>query len=382
MEDSKQKQEIQDTHHVELYNRDITDILGDAPKWLIHTGSYMLYGIIGLLLVGTALFQYTDTVEGTVMIDDLANVKWVMAKSSGPIDEFFVEDGSLVKKNDTIAMIRNQASLKDVVHFCQVLTNVEWFYRTRDKKYLERYPLDLIMGEMTGAYEQFTKAVNDCYQEDEFNVYPRKREFLQKELLILKKYPEKNELEILRVERELFNLSIDRQVLRQGNLKQLELAYERMVNGLRAWEAKYLIKSPASGRIIMGNRWAMTNLVNEGDTICSILSSNKGEWVGRMRLTQQEITGLHVGDPVNIELVKYPAHTYGYLLGSVASISYVPYNKSYALEIHFPNLLRTTARKEIPYEVGLAGNAEIVTSSRSVLSRIFTPISEILHKKE
>ena len=153
-----------------------------------------------------------------------------------------------------------------------------------------------------------------------------------------------------------------------------------MVNGLRAWEAKYLIKSPASGRIIMGNRWAMTNLVNEGDTICSILSSNKGEWVGRMRLTQQEITGLHVGDPVNIELVKYPAHTYGYLLGSVASISYVPYNKSYALEIHFPNLLRTTARKEIPYEVGLAGNAEIVTSSRS--SRIFTPISEILHKKE
>ena len=341
-----------------------------------------MYGIITLLLIGTALFQYTDTIEGTVTIDDLANVRWVMAKSAGPIDEFFVEDGSHVQKNDTIAMIRNQASLKDVVHFCQVLTNVEWYYRTLDKRYLEKYPLDLIMGEMTGAYEQFTKAVNDCYIEDEFNVYPRKREFLQKELLILKKHPEKNELEILKVERELFNLSIDRQVLRQGNLKQLELAYERMVNSLRSWEAKYLIKSPASGQIIMGNRWAMSDQVNEGDTICSILSSNKGEWVGRMRLDQQEVTGLHIGDPVNIELVKYPAHTYGYLLGNVTSISYVPYNKSYALEIHFPDSLRTTARKKIPYEVGLTGKAEIVTSSRSVLSRIFAPIHEILHKKE
>lgn len=382
MEDSRQKKETQETHHIELYNRDITDILGDAPSWLIHTGSYLLYGIITLLLIGTALFQYTDTIEGTVTIDDLANVRWVMAKSAGPIDEFFVEDGSHVQKNDTIAMIRNQASLKDVVHFCQVLTNVEWYYRTLDKRYLEKYPLDLIMGEMTGAYEQFTKAVNDCYIEDEFNVYPRKREFLQKELLILKKHPEKNELEILKVERELFNLSIDRQVLRQGNLKQLELAYERMVNSLRSWEAKYLIKSPASGQIIMGNRWAMSDQVNEGDTICSILSSNKGEWVGRMRLDQQEVTGLHIGDPVNIELVKYPAHTYGYLLGNVTSISYVPYNKSYALEIHFPDSLRTTARKKIPYEVGLTGKAEIVTSSRSVLSRIFAPIHEILHKKE
>lgn len=382
MEDSRQKKETQETHHIELYNRDITDILGDAPSWLIHTGSYLLYGIITMLLIGTALFQYTDTIEGTVTIDDLANVRWVMAKSAGPIDEFFVEDGSHVQKNDTIAMIRNQASLKDVVHFCQVLTNVEWYYRTLDKRYLEKYPLDLIMGEMTGAYEQFTKAVNDCYIEDEFNVYPRKREFLQKELLILKKHPEKNELEILKVERELFNLSIDRQVLRQGNLKQLELAYERMINSLRSWEAKYLIKSPASGQIIMGNRWAMSDQVNEGDTICSILSSNKGEWVGRMRLDQQEVTGLHIGDPVNIELVKYPAHTYGYLLGNVTSISYVPYNKSYALEIHFPDSLRTTARKKIPYEVGLTGKAEIVTSSRSVLSRIFAPIHEILHKKE
>lgn len=382
MEDSRQKKGTQETHHIELYNRDITDILGDAPSWLIHTGSYLLYGIVTLLLIGTALFQYTDTIEGTVTIDDLANVRWVMAKSAGPIDEFFVEDGSLVQKNDTIAMIRNQASLKDVVHFCQVLTNVEWYYRTLDKRYLEKYPLDLIMGEMTGAYEQFTKAVNDCYIEDEFNVYPRKREFLQKELLILKKHPEKNELEILKVERELFNLSIDRQVLRQGNLKQLELAYERMVNSLRSWESKYLIKSPASGQIIMGNRWAMSDQVNEGDTICSILSSNKGEWVGRMRLDQQEVTGLHIGDPVNIELVKYPAHTYGYLLGNVTSISYVPYNKSYALEIHFPDSLRTTARKKIPYEVGLTGKAEIVTSSRSVLSRIFAPIHEILHKKE
>lgn len=382
MEETKQKQELKNARQVEFYNRDIADILGDAPRWLIHSGSYLLYGIIALLLIGTSLFQYSDTVGGHIIIDDLANVKWVLANSSGPIDELFVKDRTLVKKNDTIGIIKNQASLQDVVHFCRILTNVEWFYRTGDKKYLERYPFNLIMGEMSGAYEQFTKAVSDCKTEDEFNVYPRKQSFLKKELLKLKRQPEKYDLEILRVERELFNLSVEEQTLSLINRRQLELAYERMVNSLTVWESKYLIKSPADGQVVMGERWAMTNLVNQGDTICSILSGNKEEWMGRIRLSPHEVTDLHVDDPVNIELAKYPAHTYGYLLGRVASISYVPYNKSYALEVRFPDSLKTTARKEIAYEVGLSGNAEIVTSSRSILSRIFTPISEILHQKQ
>lgn len=36
---------------IELYSRESSsDMLGDMPNWLIHTGSYIVYGLIAVLL--------------------------------------------------------------------------------------------------------------------------------------------------------------------------------------------------------------------------------------------------------------------------------------------------------------------------------------------
>ena len=34
---------------VEVYSRENNDMLGDMPEWLIHTGSYIVYGLIVFL---------------------------------------------------------------------------------------------------------------------------------------------------------------------------------------------------------------------------------------------------------------------------------------------------------------------------------------------
>lgn len=47
-------------------------------------------------------------------------------------------------------------------------------------------------------------------------------------------------------------------------------------------------------------------------------------------------------------------------------------------DIAFPEQLYTTAKKEIKYQLGLKGEAEIITSNHSVLSRIFNPILKLL----
>ncbi|MCB6642945.1 hypothetical protein LI173_20730, partial [Phocaeicola vulgatus] len=57
------------------------------------------------------------------------------------------------------------------------------------------------------------------------------------------------------------------------------------------------------------------------------------------------------------------------------------HNKSYAVEVAFPEGLTTTNHKEIKYEIDLSGKAEIITSSRSILSRIFAPIYELFKEK-
>ena len=156
------KPEDKEADKVELYNRENNDILGDMPNWLIHTGSHIIYGLIGLLIIFAALFSYPDTVKTGVTIDDLSKTAWITVGQSGIIDRFFVEDRQQVKRNDTLGILRNAASMEDVKKFSRVLGDVEAYYRTNEIKYLNRFPFDLIMGEMTGAYGQFTDAVRTC----------------------------------------------------------------------------------------------------------------------------------------------------------------------------------------------------------------------------
>lgn len=375
------KPDSAETDKVDVHNRENNDILGDLPNWLIHTGSYIVYGIITLLILGTALFKYPDVVKSNVTIDDTVNVEWITANYSGAIDRFFVEDQSKVQRNDTLGVLKNTASIVDVKKFCLVLANVEQYYRSNDVSYLQNYPFDLIMGEMTGAYEQFTQAVRNCVMDREFDLYPQREKYLKKELEILSKSKGTNELAILKVKRELFELEMTHKMEETKNRRLLELAYENMVNSLKTWESKYLIKSKSNGIVVWGKSWGMSNLINEGDTLCTVVSEQTGQPVGHIKLSQDEVAGISKGNKVNIELAKYPAHTYGYLVGEVASVSYVPYNKSYAVEVFFPNGLVMTDKKKIAYEIGLSGKAEIIASSKSILNRIFTPLYQLFNKK-
>jgi multidrug resistance efflux pump len=375
------KPDPQEVNKIELYVRSTNDILGDLPNWLIHTGSHIVYGIIILLILGTALFKYPDVIKSGVTVDDLANVEWITANRSGKIDRFFVENESRVKHNDTLGILKNAASITDVRRFCRVLSNVEQYYMTNDISYLQNYPFDLIMGEMTAAYEQFTQAVRTCLMYQEFDLYPQKQKYLKEELRILEQSNRADEISILKVKRELFELKVNHKMELGQNRRMLELAYENMVNSLKTWDANYLIKSNSDGVVVWGKSWGMSNLVNEGDTLCTVVSERKGHPVGHIKLSQEQIAEIAPGNQVNIELTKYPTHTYGYLLGEVVSISYIPYNKSYAVEVGFPDHLVTTNKKKINYEIGLSGKAEIITSSRSVLSRIFAPIYQLFNQR-
>ncbi len=367
-----------DPERIEVYHTENNDMLGDMPGWLIYTGSYAVYGLIALLVIGSALFQYPDVVKQHIRIDDTGSVEWITSSHTGRIDRFLVEDGAQVKAGDTLGVFKSTASLADVKTFCRILTNVEYYYRTNNADYLRNYPFDLIMGDMTPAYEQFTQAVRNCLMYHDFDLYPQKKRFLNEELKIMRTNDKTDTLSLLKVKRELFELEIAHKMETGENLRALEIAYENIVNQLKAWENTYLIKCRNSGIVLWGKSWGLGGEMVEGDTLCTVLSQKRGTLTGHVQVNEARISGIQVGNKVNIELNKYPSHSYGKLTGEVASISFVPHSKNYAIEVAFPNGLLTSNGKKIKYEIGLSGQAEIVTLSRSVLSRIFAPIKDIL----
>lgn len=362
---------------VELYSRENDDILGDVPGWLIYTGSYIMYGLIVLLLIGAALFEYPDVVKTPIVIDDCSNVEWVMANNDGLIHDFFVEDRTLVRPNDTLGIIQNPASLKDVKLFCQFLAQVDRYCRTNDISYLQNFPSDLVMGEMSDAYEQLTQSVRTCLDYQKLNMLSKRQEFLQKELCLQIESDNKNELAILHLKKEQFELAIKHKMEIQNNRRSLELSYVNMMNSLKNWESKYLIKSKKEGIILLGKSWSRKTFVNKGDTICSVVSSSQGNPVGRLFLAESEIADVNLGNMVQIELAKYPVHNFGYITGRVESISYVPSSKKYAVEVYFPNKSELSACAAVDYKIGLSGQAKIIKVSESVLERIFASLYRI-----
>jgi len=363
-----------DSHPIELHNREVTDMFGEAPNWLIHSGSYILYGVLILFLAGTAIISYPDAVSVPIIIDDIANVEWITANSSGQIDTFLVENNSLVKPGDTIGILQNMALLEDVNKFCSFLNNIEDFFQLKNVDVFNNYPSDLQMGEMTDAYNKITKAVKNWIIFENNNYYAQRKSFLQKELAILQREPEKNEIAILKLENDIFELYVSHQTEIEENKEQLELAYEDMMNNMQIWESKYLIRSSSEGRIFLGEIHSLTRIINNGDTIGTVISNNKKEYIGSIEINQEQVVGISVGDQVNIRLAMYPEQSYGILIGKVSAINFIPYNKRFMIDIKFPNQLLTTSKKEIKYDLGLKGEAEIITSNRSVLSRIFSPI--------
>lgn len=62
-------------------------------------------------------------------------------------------------------------------------------------------------------------------------------------------------LTLLKAKRERFELEINHRMEIGKNRRMLELAYENMVNSLKAWDKKYLIRNSHKGMVVWGKTW-------------------------------------------------------------------------------------------------------------------------------
>lgn len=367
------------TDRIETYDADnLQDMLGDLPGWLIYTGSYLVYGLIALLLIGSAVFPYPDVVRQAVRIDEPDRAEWEVSPHPGVVDRLFAEDGARVKAGDTLGIFRNTASPADVEALRKVLANVERYCRTRDADYLRQCPSGLILGDMEPAYGQLAQATMECLMLHDFNAFSRKKRFLEEELRLLEESGEAGGTDRLKVKRELLELETGHETEQEKNTRMLELARENMANQMKNWESKYLIKCRNGGTVVWAKSWGTAGRVAEGDTLCTVLSERRGTPAGHIRLDETQVSEIAEGDKVSIALGKYPPHTYGKLAGVVASVSPLPHNGLYAVEVAFPDGLVTSNGQKIDCGIGLSGQAEIVTSGKTAISRIFGPIKQII----
>jgi hypothetical protein len=73
---------------------------------------------------------------------------------------------------------------------------------------------------------------------------------------------------------------------------------------------------------------------------------------------------------------------YGSIKGKVGSMSLVSDQEYYSVEISLPDGLKTSYNKDLKFNQGMTGQAEIITDELSLLVRIVNPIRSILKRNE
>ena len=430
MEDKKQE--------IELRSEEFNEVLSAVPAWIIRWGITVTASVVLMLLIGSAVFKYPDVISSTVTLTGTTPVSAVVAKTSGKLQELYVENNQQVEANTLLAVIENPAKTNDILRLKELLRQTENSLDT-----IALVPSQqLQLGSLQSLYSSFYLSMSEYKQFKELAYHLKKIDLVkerivrnevyyrnmlkQKDLsevqakiahqqyardsllgvkgLISKEAVEESYSRYLQfslsaenMDRSLENLQIqlaqmneslydtEYQYLDQKNT--LETQLRSLVNQLRAeidaWEISYALITPIDGEITLTQYWTNNQNVTAGNIVFNIVPTNQGEIIGKAMLPTERSGKVRKGQRVNIRFSNYPDKEFGLVKGIVENISLIPIvdgqnAKSYMVDIELPNGLRTSYNKELPFLPEMEGQADIITEDMSLLERFLMPIRKVI----
>ncbi|GHT66415.1 hemolysin [Bacteroidia bacterium] len=429
---------MKDEINIELRSEEMNDILSRPPHILIRSGISVICGVILLLLTGSFFFKYPDIVQGEILITTQNPPVWLVAKTSGKIKELNCSDIQSVKNGEILAVIENPANTSNILEIkillSQSLINDSTFHLPE-----EFLNTTYELGNIQNVYSTFIKIATDYRNFLSLNTTQKEKEALNTQISGHKIYTsnlrkqlelKQKELEIAKSayerEKHLFergtiskaemetaesvwlnihqslqqlqtNLASDRieSGQLQESLSKLDIQYQREQNNLFSnlktakneletaienWEQTYLLISPISGTVTFNTFWTSNQFTNLGDKVLAVIPENPGKIIGRIKSPESMSGKIKPWQRVNIKMNGYPYMEYGTLQGTVKTISLVPNENNYAIEVNLTNGLTTNTGKILDFTGELTGQAEIITDDRSLFDRIFAPLKYLLKK--
>jgi len=366
----------------------------------------------------------------------------MVARSSGQIVELFVDDSQFVKINTHLAVIENAAEYSDVLDLKFDIEGIKTIIANLDKGEYISLTNTYTLGDIQTAYAEFIVAYDNYFQflkrdshtqtinsiKEEIRRYQRmnmglseqvriqwreyqlaQRQFerdsivhakgaisdkevdvseqtkLDVQLEYAKAQQEKdaNEIEISKLKQNIQNLQLTAQEDRDQMEIAVREAFNKMIAQIDIWETKYLLKARIDGLVSFTSIYSETQNVQEGDIVLTIIPDNPGEIIGKIRLPIEGSGKVKINQTVNIQFADFPHLEYGMVKGVIRSISQVPEDQQYVLEVDLADSLVTYYNISIPFRQEMMGRAEIITDDRVLIERIFSPIrSAITEQRE
>jgi hypothetical protein len=424
---------------VELYRNEINspelqEVLSEIPGTFLRWGLILFFGIILLIIGMTWFINYPTIVSVPISITTYNSPASIVARSSGKIETFFVENGGEVIIDQPIALISSKAKWHDIETITRFLNSlidtIGWKKKVTEKD----PPNSLSLGSIQSEYSKFLKSYGKFRKYIKLSFIPTKIELIEKEILMREDYvDELNVQHSLSVEdlkscsnsfhrdSDLFEykpspISINqseksRQTLLQkqvsysnlkSNIKNNELLiiklresildlksqYENEMNlisvdldqsiqllkaAIEQWEEKYLLESPIAGRVAYTSIWGKNQDLKAGNIVAAVIPREAGRIIIRANIPASEVGKVKTGQNVNIKLTSLSNIELGNITGKVKSLLLVTEGESYVAEIDLINGMNSFSKIEINSIREIKGTADIIIGENKLIYKIFKP---------
>ncbi|KYG79634.1 hypothetical protein AWN68_17675 [Roseivirga echinicomitans] len=415
----------------------VTEIMGQAPNWVIRWGITVVLLIVISIIVGAALISYDDVVPARVTVTSLEPPVYIRARSSGKISHIFAKPDKEVEKNEILAIIENTAEVNDVLWVKDKITKFQLGETDLDSLNYE-FPLTLSLGEVQRDYYQFIAQCQNylLYQKNQPNQVQAELiadQIIEQQTLLKK---QNNQLQLFKEELELSLVAYQRNVslldssvistvefergsraylgdkqrfeslqmqiantqisisslngnktrlllsdeeIQHNNLQLLKEGIQNLKNAIASWEQSYVIESPIAGKVTLFDIWTKYQNVDAGTVLFTVVPEEIGSLIGKVVLPVQNSGKVKVGQRVIIKIDNYPQSEWGSLSGLVVNISSVPKQglAEYSVQVNIDSLT-TSFGKTMEFKQEMQGSAEIVTEELTVLQRIFYQLRKVI----
>lgn len=435
-------EEIKKNKEIELRAEEVQEIMNKPPSWIQRWGIVLMFCIILILLIGSYLIKYPDTIEAEITVSTSNPPADIIARSSGKIDDIYVKNNSKIHKNCILAVIQNPARTEDIIQLASRLD-----YWKKNKYNLEIadtlfYLSSISLGNIQASYSSFLSNLKNLQYYLEQNYFSKKISLLEEKdknqkahykLMIRQKKIADEQMKTAKAIFERDSILYKKNIatgneydIAKNSLNQSRMAYisnetsltqsemqflslketlidlkkqaseiennyrlalynsaEQLQAELKTWENSFLLRSPIDGFVNYISVWSKNQNVTSGETVFAIIPLEKGQAKGKALLPVQGSGKVKVGQIVNVRISNFPDQQFGYLTGVITSISNT-INKegNYVLDISFPNGLRTNYNINLPNSQQMVGNAKIITEDLRVIERFIQPLKSILNSQK
>lgn len=416
------------------HSQEVHEILTKMPSWIIRWGITVLFMVVLALLALSWYIKYPDVVRTRVVLVTSEMPSSVVTRSNGAL-AIKVTENEYVEAGTLLGYIKNPANFADVTALKNQLTSLptlamldEYWQlgelqpyfnglvvsMKKSKNILKGKQNDLTRKqvieqqteEFNSAYKNAKKRLELALHEYEFakkTLKKRHQVLLLKgmiseaeyekhanEIVQLKKAVErektvKNDInnQLLILKKETQNLDFNRGMESVDAQNEIEDVYSRLVSQMALWEQRYVLKAPQSGRIQYLDFAKENMFVQTDQEIARIIPNEEGQLYGEMFIPANGFGKVDTGQTVLIELDHYQKKEFGVIEGQVQLVADIGTEKGYKSVVRFKNheKLMTTFNKELDFNYGMGGNAQIITEDIRLLHRFLYQLNAVFKEK-